>query len=89
MIVLVRKIALHRCQEKRPESATLPVRHFQKVLLNQQGEETLGEVLGLIAVMAAPANERIDRIPVGFAQLFQRRSGIHRRVVARRQDETP
>src|ERR1019366_9949010 len=68
----VRQEELQRRKEEAPEVAFVRVRAFEVFAFEQERKETLSEVPGLVRRVAAPADIRIQRIPVSFAQISQR-----------------
>ena len=58
-------------QEKGAKPAALP-RHVRKeFLLQQAGEELLGQILGFLDRVAPPPDESIKRHPIGAAKRFE------------------
>ena len=57
--------------------------------LQQPGEVVLGQVQGLVGVVPLAADEGVERIPVGAAELGQRLAGLGRDRVAGRDDPAP
>src|SRR5262249_13901434 len=51
-------------QQERAESAAVPVRIEQVVLFKQQREEFLRQVLALVAIVAIPPDEGVNRMPI-------------------------
>ncbi len=61
----------------------------QDIRLQESREVILGQVEGLVGVMPIAANERIDWVPVGPAQLSERRPRLGRGRSADTGDPTP
>src|SRR5262249_43443949 len=61
----------------------------EPVLLQQAGEERLGEVLGLVGVVPAAADVGVERVPVETAQVGQRVVGLGRRLLLGGDDQAP
>src|SRR5205814_2042531 len=70
-LMFVREEVLEGRQEKRAESTRLRVRPGHKTTFQQIGEESLRQVLRVRGRMPESAEERIERIPIGAAKLFQ------------------
>src|SRR2546425_1103115 len=70
-----------------------PVKGLELALLShlfqKPGEQLLGEVLGQVSGMALPADEGVERVPVGAAQLGQRRLRGGRVALPGRKDHAP
>ena len=79
---------LQRGQQKRAEFTLRPLRTGVNLVLDEMGEESLGQVLRVVDRVAAAADESIQGCPVGPAKLG--RGGLgglgRRRFLARRQD---
>src|SRR5262249_9873738 len=88
-IPLVRKKMLHRRQQKRAEPAPLSISVLNVPFFEQACEEPLRQIEGLIPRIAAPPDERIDRIPVYLTERCQCVAGFRRRVAGRREDQAP
>ena len=88
-VPFVRQEPLQRHNEEGAEAALLPRGRFQVILLQQPGEELLGQVLGVGRAVPLPAHVGIQGIPVGAAKRFERRGGLRRILPARRQDHRP
>src|SRR5207249_958814 len=73
-------------EQVRAEPAAGPVRGGEVVLLQQPGEERLGQVLGGVVVVAAAADVGVDREPVEPAQVGQRLAGVRGGRVRRGRD---
>jgi hypothetical protein len=71
------------------EAAPTTVGRGQDIGLQESREVLLGQVERLVGVMPLAANERIDRIPVGPAQLGQGLAGRGLGAVASGDDATP
>ena len=69
-------------QQERAELPPGPVHAGQEIGLDQPGEELLGQVAGRLRVVAAAADECIEGIPVGPAQLGQHPAGLRLGLVA-------
>jgi hypothetical protein len=62
---------LQRREQKRAEFAFAPVHRSQEIFGQKPGEEFLRQVLGVRRLVAASANERIKRPPIGPTQPFE------------------
>ena len=75
--------------EEGPEPALLAVGGQEHALLQEPGEVRLREVLRRVGVVALAADEGVDRIPVGPAELGQGLAVLGRGAEARRGDQAP
>src|SRR5207237_2317267 len=66
-VALVGKEVLAGGQQERAEFPLGRVDGVEEILLQEAGEVFLGQVLGLFGAVALPANEGVERIPVGAA----------------------
>src|SRR6185295_13834648 len=71
---VVRKVVLQGRQKKSPETAAFLSKRIEVAPLDQGSKEALGEIPRIVGSRAATPDIRIERIPVGLAQLLQRRS---------------
>ena len=77
-VVLVDHVMLERRQEKRSEAATLRIGGVNRAALQEQGEEALRQVFGVLCGVATAAQEDIERVPVSVTENRQRLAGIRR-----------
>src|SRR5947207_12978280 len=79
---------LHRREQERPEPPAFAPGRGDIVLLEEPREKVLCEVLRPLCVVAAPADECIERIPIRLAEPFQRRATVLR-TLRRAGDDAP
>jgi hypothetical protein len=67
---------VQRAQKEAAEAAPPRVGPAQGGFLQQVHKEVLGEVLGVGPAVAAPANERVDRVAIGAVKGLEGRFGL-------------
>ena len=72
--VLLQQKILQRPKQERAQSAFLPVRSAQRVVLKHMLEKTLNHILSVPRRITPAMNECIKRWPVGFAEGGERLS---------------
>ena len=76
-------------KEKSAEAASFGVEAAQVIALEEAGEETLGEVFGILAGITAAANISIERIPIVAAEFSEGLFRLRRRTLAGGDDRRP
>ena len=80
---------LERGQQEGAEAALVLSEVREVAALEQRGQEALRQIARVVRRCAPPADVRVERIPVGFAERGQRGARRRRVVAASRDHETP
>ena len=76
-------------EQERAKFAALRVSHAQMFAFQEPGEELLGQILSVVRIMRLPPDEGVEGIPIGAAQLLQRRLRSGCRTVTGGHDHAP
>src|SRR5271154_2982098 len=76
-------------EQEGTKASALPVGRAQGALFEEGGEERLRQIAGVFWTLSAAADERIQRIPVGFAKNCERSAGVQRTGAVRGLDQAP
>ena len=71
MFVLIGQEMADQRLEKGAKAASQRIGSQQRISLQELGKEGLREILGCVLIVPEPANEGIDRRPIGAAKLFK------------------
>src|SRR5262249_2502677 len=83
-------VMLETRQQEGPEFAPVRARRLEPALFFQEmNEESLHQILRVMRLASAPAQKRVERIPVNAAQLFESLRGPGRLLIRRRQNHAP
>src|SRR6185436_11499730 len=88
-IVFVGEEILQDGQHEMAEPPLFPIDGFHAALLDEVTEEGLREILGAFGALAAPADEEVDRLPVGADQTVERILMGRGTGIARLKDRRP
>src|SRR6185436_9130195 len=71
LVPFIGKKTFQRNEQKGTEAPLRLVRRAEIILFEALGEESLNEVFRIVGAVSQPANERVERIPIRLAELFQ------------------
>lgn len=88
-IALVLDVIIQASQQKGTEFALFRLHVAKSVSVQQVGEKSLGEVFRIFRALALPSQKRVERRPVGFAEVLQCFRGSGHLLVRGRQHNAP
>jgi hypothetical protein len=89
LVPFVGEEMFHRRQQKRPKPSPMLISLGQPVPLQHPGKELLGEVLGVVRIVAGAPDEGVERIPVSGTEFFQGGLGLGGIVAAGSEHDRP